>query len=193
MSITPDGSQMYIADYTGTVTQIATASLSSPVSISLVNTKDPLSIGTASDGTTLWFADCCSTGDELYYFGYVPGSKTFSSANLGEAIFPEAESYSYDVANADGSFFGGNDENGYMRISGAASGSPQYEAFPSLYYNEPVSLSAGGGYVWGADWDYGTIMALQYGAMSTATQTMVSHRIGTINTVRRNPKAAHRN
>lgn len=193
MSITPDGSEMYIADYSGTVTKIATASLSSPVSIPLVNTMQPLSIGTAPDGTTLWFADCCWTGDDLYYFGYVPGSKAFSSANLGEAIFPETDSYSYDVAYADGSFFGGNDENGYMRITGATSGSPQYEAFPSLYYNEPVSVSAGSGYIWGADWEYGTIMALQYGAMSTATQTMITHRLGTINTTRRNPKAQRRN
>jgi hypothetical protein len=191
MSISPDGSEMYIAEST-TITKIAIPALTSPSSITPTNSASPYSIATGPDQTTLWFADDVYTGDGLYYYGYIQGTKSFASANIAEAVFPEVDSYSYDAVFADGSFFGGNDETGFMRIAGAASGAPQYVAYPSLYYNEPLSVDAGSGYIWGADDDYGTIMALQYGALSSATQTMITHRVGNINTTRRNAKAVRK-
>ncbi len=190
MSITPNGSQMFIGDNSAaTITKISTSSLSGATSISLAgtNASSPLSLATAPDGTTLWFSNT-SSGDS-YYYGYIPGSSAFSAANISQGLYPVSYSEQYDTVYADGSFWGGNEEGGgFQRIAGVASGTPQYQFYgPSAYYNEPSGVAADTthGYIWGADWDYGSIMLLQYGGLSNATTTM-ARKVGNLNTTRAN-------
>lgn len=183
MSITPDGSQMFIADEdSNVIAKIATATLSSPSTVTLTHSLDPYAIATADDGTTLWWSDSFS-GYEAYY-GYVPGTDAFANSSLSEALFPINDFYSYSLTYADGSFWSGQDEEpaglGRVSVSGA---SPVTSYYPTPTIDEDggqefYSVSAGGGYVWAADDDYENINAFQYGAQSSGTITYTSHRIG---------------
>jgi len=194
MSISPDGSQMYIgADDSTGVYKIATASMSAAVNAAVTNTPDIMTIASAPDGTTAWFSD--DEPAENYFYGYIPGSKAFSTTNVSETPFPINTFYSYDMAYADGSFWMAGAENGtgIGRLSGLASGTPVsgYYAMPnpsanagccgSNYAGQQLEgISAAGGYVWAADDNYANIDILQYGAPNNGTVTYTStRRIGT--------------
>lgn len=184
MSITPDGSQMFIADGdNSTVTKIATATFAPTTPVALTNSLYPESIATGPDGTTLWWGDE-DTGEDLYYYGYVPGSKTFSTSNLSEPTFPINYFESYAVTYADGSFWAGQDEEpgglGRVNTSGA---SPLTSYFPTptideYYGQELESISGGGGYVWAVDSEYYNIDAFQYGVSGSGTIAYKAHRFG---------------
>jgi hypothetical protein len=187
MAINGAGTEMFITDEdNSTVTEIATATLKAPTTISLSNSSDPETIAAGSDGTAAWFGD-----DEIsnhYYYGYVPGTKTFSTSNLAEASFPIEYYYSYTMAYADGSFWvaGPDDEaSGIGRLSGLSTGAPVagYYAPPNSGEDEEVemySISAGGGYVWASDPCQGVIYALMYGAPSSGNITYASRRLSAI-------------
>ncbi len=187
MAINGAGTAMFIADSdNSTATKIATATLSSPTAITLNNSGDPQAIAAATDGTTAWFGN-----DEIvdhYYYGYVPGSKTFSTSNLAEGAFPIESYYSYTMAYADGSFWtaGPDDEaSGIGRLSGLSSSAPVAGYYPPPNSGdeeevEMYSIAAGGGYVWVTDPCQGVVYALIYGAPSSGNITYASHRVGTI-------------
>ncbi|HTV92157.1 MAG TPA: hypothetical protein VMG98_05510 [Verrucomicrobiae bacterium] len=187
MAINGAGTEMFIADGdNSTVTAIATSTLSSPSTVALNLSAYPQTVAVGSDGTAAWFGD-----DEIedhYYYGYVPGTKTFSTSNLAEDAFPIEYYYAYTMAYADGSFWlaGPNDEaSGIGRLSGFSSSSPVagYYPPPSSGEDEEVemySIAAGGGYVWVDDPCQGVIYALIYGAPSSGNITYATHRLGTI-------------
>lgn len=190
MSITPDGSKMYIADYSNsTITLVTTASLTPSTPIALTQSLYPEAIATAPDGTTAWFSD--NEPNENYYYGWIAGSKPFTSASLGEALFPINSFYSYAMAYADGSFWiaGAEYETGIGRLSGASSGTPVagYYAMPTPDGDgqELVSIAAAGGYVWGVDDEYGNVDVMQYGMPSNGTVNYSSHMIGVASSVKR--------
>ncbi len=187
MAINGAGTEMFISDDdNSTVTEIPTT-LSSPATVTLSLSADPETIATASDGTAAWFGD-----DEIedhYYYGYVPGSKTFSTSNVAETAFPIEYYYSYTMAYADGSFWtaGPNDEaSGIGRLSGLSSSAPVAGYYPPPSSGddegevEMYSIAAGGGYVWVDDPCQGVIYALIYGAPSSGNITYATHRLGTI-------------
>ncbi|MGA7571361.1 MAG: hypothetical protein WCA80_11220 [Candidatus Aquilonibacter sp.] len=187
MAINAAGTEMFIADSdNSTATKIATATLTSPTTIGLANSGDPQTIAVASDGTAAWYGD--DQIEDHYYYGYVPGSKTFSTLNRAEVAFPIEDYYSYTMAYADGSFWvaGPNDEaSGIGRLSGLSSSAPVagYYPPPSAGEDEDVEMygvAAGGGYVWVTDPCQGIIYALIYGAPSSGNITYTSHRLGAI-------------
>jgi hypothetical protein len=179
MSITPNGSTMYIADYDNEaiikVALGATPTLTAVATSTNYNVPYDGGMATAPDGTTAWFTDE-SSGDS-YLYGYIPGSAAFSSANLAEGPFPIYEFYSYGMAFGDGSFWSASEEyqTGIGRLSNVAARAPV-----AGYYAMPISddesqelygISSGGGYVWAVDDYYGYVDALQYGAPSSGTLT----------------------
>ncbi len=183
MSIMPNGSTMYIADYDNEafvkVGLGATPTLQGIATVTNYNVPYYGGMATAPDGTTAWFTD--ESLDDDYYYGYIRGSAAFSSASLAEQLFPINEFYSYGMAYGDNSFWAadeGDDENitGIGRLSNVAAGSPvtAFYQVPPPYYDDVqylYAISSGGGYVWAVDEDYGYIDALQYGAPSAGTIT----------------------
>jgi hypothetical protein len=182
MSITPNGSTMYIADYDNEA--IIKVALSGAPTLQAAAVSNNYNVpyhggmGTGPDGTTAWFTD--EESEDFYYYGYIPGTATFTGTSLAEQTFPMYYFYVYGTAYADGSFWSaGNvdDEQGAIsRLSNVASGTPVagYYAMPQIDYDDYqylYSISAGGGYVWGADEYYGYVDSLQYGAPSTGATT----------------------
>jgi hypothetical protein len=204
MSITPNGSIMFIPDGdNATVTMIATATFSgTPVTVT--SSAYAPAIATAPDGTTAWFGDDESEVD-TYYYGWIRGSSIpsgFSATNLHEAAFPISYYYSDDMSYADGSFWlaGSNEETGIGRISGLSSSAPQnaYYAMPITGegeddcngFQELYSIFAAAGNVWAVDNDCYNIDVMQYGVQSSGTITYnATHRIGTF-VPRRNVRRA---
>lgn len=178
MNITPDGSSMFIADgNNGTIVKVATAAMTS-TTVTLNNSVYPYAVAAGPDGTAYWMSGNSGTNDD-YYYGYIEGSKPFATENVQEALFPVPYFYGYDAVYADGSFWGaGYDNYGLGRTSGLSSGSPQIQFYSTQtpYYAEPYSLSAGSGYIWAADDDYDSVLAIQYGQQSTATTTLAGAR-----------------
>ena len=180
MSITPNGSTMYFADYDNEamvkVSLGASPSLVAVVYPTVDTIPDYGGMATGPDGTTAWFSDEYATGDD-YYYGYIPGSAAFSAAKFASSAFPISYMYSYGMAYGDNSFWIASEEygTGIGRLSGLSSGTPVagYYQMPSPDdgSQELVAISSGGGYVWAADYDYGYVDALQYGAPSTGTVT----------------------
>jgi hypothetical protein len=204
MSITPNGSIMFIPDDdNATVTMIATATFSdTPVTVT--SSAYAPAIATAPDGTTAWFGDDESEVD-TYYYGWIPGSSIpsgFTATNLHEAAFPISYYYSEDMSYADGSFWlaGSDEETGIGRISGLSSNTPQnaYYAMPITGegeddcdgFQELFSIFAAAGNVWAVDDDCYNIDVMQYGVQSSGTITYnATHRIGTF-VPRRNVRRA---
>lgn len=178
MNITPDGSAMFVADgYTGGMLKVTTSGMTA-TEIALTNTTYPYGIAAGPDGTAYWITGDSSTNDD-YYYGYIEGSKPFADASVQEALFPVPYFYGYDAIYADGSYWGaGYDDYGFGRTSGLSTGSPEIQFYSTQapYYVEPYSLSAGGGYIWAADDDYDSVVALQYGEQSTATTTIAGRK-----------------
>jgi hypothetical protein len=172
MAITPDGSQMFIADGGQHVAKIATATLASPAIIQLTNSTDPYAIAAGPDGSALWFSD--NDPAYNYYYGYVSGSKSFAQANLVETLFPVQYFFAYSAAYADGSFWAGGDyeRTGIGRISGVSSGTVTTSDYQLVNGDndtqEICGIGAGGGYVVAGDCDYGNLDVVQYGAPTTS-------------------------
>jgi hypothetical protein len=180
MSIKPNGSTMYIADYDNEViAKVALGSTPAFQGVASPTGADTIpyygGMATAPDGTTAWFSDY--DPDDEYLYGYIPGSAAFSAANLAQATFPIYGFDSYGMAYGDLSFWSASEEyqTGIGRLSNVAAGAPV-----AGYYAMPVSddesqelygISSGGGYVWAIDEYYGFVDVLQYGAPSTGTIT----------------------
>lgn len=173
MSINAAGTTMYIADEGySTITPVSLSG--TPTSdgiVSLTNSKSPYSISTSTaDGTTMWYSDNEPFDD--YYYGWIPGSLSFATANLSEAAFADPYFFSYTTDYADGSFWIAGDEygTGVGRVSGLSSTTSVNNYYPSPYNDddgpEYYSVSAGGGYVWLADDEYQNHTFMQYGAPS---------------------------
>ena len=177
MSISADGSKMYVGDWnSGSIYSIPTASLAGATAITPPNSKYATSLATAPDGTTLWFS-YTDPGD-YYYYGFLPSGATFSPTSILEDTFPITYFYSYDATYADGSFWipGAEYGTGLGRISGLSSANHPIVNYYQLPYPDGdgqalASISAGGGYIWAGDDDYGNIDVYQYGTPSSATVT----------------------
>jgi hypothetical protein len=203
MSISADGSKMYIVDQQKeAVYEIATSTLSAPTMLTTTNSGDAYTIATSSDdGTTAWFGD--KEVNENYYYGWVPGSKAFAQANLSEARFPLNTFWANTMAYGDGSFWaaGTTQGTGIGRITGLANGTPSVNYYaapttgavtccPSFVQQEINSVSVGGGYVWATDYFYYNIDVMQYGTPSDSQVTFNSvHRLKPSVTF---PKVTHR-
>ncbi|HTU71756.1 MAG TPA: hypothetical protein VMF11_15745 [Candidatus Baltobacteraceae bacterium] len=188
MSITANGSQMFIADEDDSIIEeLPTATLSSPTTVTLKNSQYPYAIMTApNDGTTAWFGGYDPMDN--YFYGYVSGSNALST--FSEVAFPINYFYSYDLTYADGSFWaaGSDPATGIGRISGLSTGAPlnEYYAMPVTGegdddcdgFQELLGISAGSGYVVAVDDDCYNIDFFQYGAPSSGNVTYTSRRIG---------------
>ena len=168
---------MYVGDWnSGSIYSIPTASLAGATAITPPNAKYATSLATAPDGTTLWFTNT-EPGDN-YYYGFLPSGSTFSPTSILEDTFPITYFYSDDATYADGSFWivGLEYETGMGRISGLSSANHPIVNYyplpaPDGDGQELTSVSAGGGYIWAGDYNYGNIDVYQYGAPSSATMT----------------------
>jgi hypothetical protein len=185
MSITPDGSTMYIVDndYEG-VYKVATGSMTLTASVALNLTENVRPVATGPDSTTAWFAT--SEDDDAYPYGFVPGSKSFTTADMTETRFPLDYFEGNTMAYADGSFWissMNDDAPGAGRLSGLPTSSPVAGYYPPPGDVEDVEIQGiggGNGYVWYVDSCQGTVYALQYGVPSSGTVTYLERRIGTV-------------
>jgi hypothetical protein len=186
MSISPDGSTMYIADsdYEG-VYKVSTGSFALTSSVALSLTTDVRTVATGSDGTTAWFAN--NEYDSHYPYGYVPGTKAFSTANMTETNFPITYFEGSTMAYADGSFWVGSSNSsgpGLGRLSGLPGSNPVAGYYPPpADEDESVDIQGvggGNGYVWFVDSCQGVIYSLEYGAPSSGTMTYTERRVGTL-------------
>ena len=164
MSISPDGSTMYIADsdYAG-VYKVSTASMALTASVSLSLTEDVRTVATAADGTTVWFPFSGEATHEPY--GYVPGADAFSTADMTETGFPLSGFYVPTVAWADQSFWAGSTNSstpGLARLSGVSAGTPLAAYYPPPPDDdtsiEIQGVAGGNGYIWFLDSCQGTII-----------------------------------
>jgi sugar lactone lactonase YvrE len=172
MSISADGSQMFIGDYdNNTVLKVATSSLSGGTIVTPPNLSYISALATTPDGTTMWWSD--TEPNYNYYYGFVPGSKTFADANVVENTFPLAGYYTYAMAYGDGSVWAGGDEYGtgvarFTFGSGAPTVNYYTEPNASEYGQYQDGISVNGGYLWVTDDDYDQVFAYQYGAASAS-------------------------
>jgi hypothetical protein len=188
MQLSNDGSAMYIGDgNTGNLVKAALSGLTATTA-TLTISAYPYALAIAPDNTVTW-AGGYNPG-EYYAYGLLPGSKSFTSANVSEWQFPPAYFDSYGVTYADSSFwFAGNEwASGFVRVSGWTNGTPAVTQYPLMFGSDSPALtgiSASDGYIWAADDNYGYIVAMQYGLQpTTGTITMTTRRIGAAKTVR---------
>lgn len=183
MSISPDGSTMYIADndYEG-VYKVSTGSMALTASVELNLTSDVRPIATGSDSTTAWFAT--NQTNSHYPYGFVPGSATFMQSNLVENGFPVTGFEASTMAYADGSFWSGSSNSsaaGIGRLSGLSTNTPVAGYFPTSGDGVEIQgIGGGNGYVWFVDSCQGTIYSMQYGVPSSGTITYIERRTGAI-------------
>lgn len=173
MAITTDGTTMYIAR--NSASKIAKIPLAGGTAsaVNLTLSQRPISIAVADDGTVAWAGS--NVPNNNYYWGEIPGSKTFTTANIVETQFTSQYFQTYSLSYADGSFFGASDYSSNSvaflgRLANVGSAT-----LPLLQSNTPViggngntpyfsGSSVGGGYFWAMDNSYGNIVSVQYGA-----------------------------
>lgn len=179
MSIRPDGTEMYIGDSAhGQIVQVTLPAVSSPIAASAVNSKSPFVMATAPDGTTVW-ASFNTTSK--YWYGFIPGTSTFGTASVNEAVFPVHNFIGYSAAYADSSIWiPGYTTHCLGRFIITTSSGAATTVRPtciSAGASEPYFASAGGGYIWGLDYNNTwTAMAIQYGAPPNGTTPLVAER-----------------